>query len=121
MELKDFVSATLLEIVEGVQAAQVKAKKFGSVISPDLGPQAQGTLQKQGVQISNTMQVIEFVEFDVCVTTSNNAEKENEINGGIKIQIFNLGGSLKEKFLSNNQAQHKIKFKVPLVYPRPIE
>jgi hypothetical protein len=98
MELKDFISATLLEILEGVKIAQEKAKNFGAIISPELGPQAQGALQSKGIQISNTLQVIEFV--------------------GLKIQIFNIGASATEKTINNNQAQHKIKFKVPLVYPR---
>lgn len=119
MELKDFVSATLVEILEGVKTAQEKAKSFGATISPELGPQAQGVLQNQGVQISNTLQVIEFVEFEVCVTTAENEEVESKANAGLKIHIFNVGASLAEKTLSNNQAQHKIKFKVPLVYSKP--
>lgn len=118
MELKDFISATLLEILEGVKIAQGKAKNFGAIISPELGPQAQGALQSKGIQISNTLQVIEFVEFDVCVTTSENAELGSNLNAGLKIQIFNIGASATEKTINNNQAQHKIKFKVPLVYPR---
>ena len=118
MELKDFVSATLLEILEGVKNAQGKAKNFGAIISPELGPQAQGALQSKGVQISNTLQVIEFVEFDVSITTSENTEADNNLNAGIKIQIFNVGASANEKTSNNSQSQHKIKFKVPLVYPR---
>lgn len=119
MELKDFVSATLLEIVQGVHSAQSKAKALGATISPELGPQAQGALQSKGIQISNTMQVIEFVEFEVCVTTSENTEVESKANAGLKIYVINVGASVGEKALNNNQAQHKIKFKVPLVYPRP--
>jgi hypothetical protein len=68
MELKDFISATLLEILEGVKAAQEKATDFGATISPELGPQAQGALQNKGVQNSNTLQVIEFVVYWFSVT-----------------------------------------------------
>lgn len=119
MELKDFISATLVEILEGVKTAQDKAKNFGATISPELGPQAQGALQGRGVQISNTLQVIEFVEFDVCITTSENAVVDGKANAGLKIHVFNIGASIGESTTNNHQAQHKIKFKVPLVYSRP--
>jgi hypothetical protein len=48
------------------------------------------------------------VEFDISVIV--NESSENDVNGGIKVALVNLGGGKKES--ESNQNIHKINFEV---------
>jgi len=87
MELKEFISQTLVEIVEGVQDAKDTAK-HGTIM-----PQSRaGTAQQ--------------VHFDVAVTTTSST------TGGGKVSVMGIGGEIGGQ--SEHQAVSRIKFDVPI-------
>jgi hypothetical protein len=92
MELKDFIKHALLDVVNGVEEANQEKNRFRLTSQKHYGTGENG--QK--------------VEFDVSVMV--NESSENDLKGGIKVALVNLGGGRKE--LESNQNVHKIKFEV---------
>jgi hypothetical protein len=92
MELKDFIKNTLLDIVNGVEEANKEMNRF------HLSSHKHYETGESGQK----------VEFDVSVIITESSE--NDINGGIKVALVNLGGGFKES--EKNQNTHKIKFEV---------
>lgn len=99
MELQNFITETLKQIVEGVQGAQkyIATKQINATIQP-----------------KKSQEKIETVEFDVAVTSIES--NQSGISGGIKVaSIFNIGGEGKN--LSSEQNISRIKFKVQIELP----
>ena len=112
MELKDFVSETLKQIIEGVDDAQSFAKEKGASINPELYLNtsiASSTGQLKTVDGKN----VSTIEFDVAVTATEGKGTKGGI--GIVAGAINLG--------STGQTNHEkvsvsnIKFSVPLSLP----
>ena len=85
MELKEFITKTLIEIKEGISDAGEK-----------------------GVRVSDSS--AKQVEFDISVTT--NSADESKIGAGIFVTGIGLGANTKE--INNNSAVSRIKFTLPL-------
>ena len=104
MELKDFITATLIEIQSGVQAAIDHAvkNKIGGAINPSWG----GTKAING-------SLIEKVQFDIAVTVSDKTAGSAE--GGIKVVGLKIGGSGSGSIETSNVS--RIQFSIPVVPP----
>nr|WP_319570407.1 hypothetical protein [uncultured Draconibacterium sp.] len=99
-ELKEFVSETIQQIIEGVKDAG-----FTLVTKIDY--------EKDGyVQIGDGMK--QKIEFDISVTTTETTKKEGKAGVMIKVVDFGVKGSDNKEATSMN----KIKFQVPVVYPQ---
>lgn len=85
MELKEFISKTLIEIQEGISEAN-----------------------KKGLEISDT--TAKEIEFDISVTT--NSTDESKLGAGIFVTGLGIGANNKETI--NNLAVNRIRFSLPL-------
>lgn len=95
MELKEFVTKTLVEIIEGVTEAQSKAKDApGGVVPTKADP-------------------IERVAFDVALTTS----KSKESKGGIGVFLGGAGIGGQKQAAGEAKSFSRIKFSVPILLP----
>lgn len=92
MELKTFITNTLLDITQGVEDANKLSNRF----------------HLSGYKHSATEQSGQKIEFDLSIVVKESSE--NDINGGIKLAIFNLGAGTKTS--ESNQNIHKLKFDV---------
>lgn len=114
MDLKDFISEALIQIVEGVSVAQGPIREKGGEVSPKLsgGPSlnsAHGFIQaKSGGQA-------QLVQFDVALTVKDEAGAKGKI--GVVSGLFNIGGGTDLR--SENASVTTIRFKVPLILPSP--
>ena len=68
MDLKDFVSQTLSQIVEGVQTAQSQIKTKGAVINPSFIGNYKEIAKHGGGFMTNVGGYAQVVEFDVTLT-----------------------------------------------------
>lgn len=105
MELKEFVSETLKEIISGVKNAQAFAQENGACINPNQF----GTLAtpKHILDMGDgTVSIVQPVEFDVCVTHV----KKKSGKGGIEIVTGSMG--------SSTSTASRIKFSVAVSLPR---
>lgn len=113
MELKEFITAVLTEIIDGVKNAQRGAEhaREGEV-NPLLSTQ-QGELQKQGHLVTRWGQMVQSVKFDVAVTV----EKGKGTKGGIGIFMGGIGvGSQGESKVSQASVS-RIQFEIPVSLP----
>lgn len=114
MDLKDFVSQTLAQIVEGVQASQRSAAIFGASVNPVLsGTQAEAA--KHGFLWSEAG-FAQVVSFDVALTVTEGTGTKGGI--GVFVGTVTLGAS-GQSTTTNSSVSH-VKFSVPLVLP-PLE
>lgn len=105
MELKDFITESLVQIQEGVQAAidhRVETPKAAGVINP---------VWDSALNISR--QDIQNVEFDVAVTIAD--KTINNANGGIRVCAIQLGASHDQSVELSSVT--RIKFSVPVILP----
>lgn len=107
MELREFISTVLVEIVRGVEDAQSRIKDSKATINP-LGLQTQIALE----QNEGSPEFSE-VEFEVGVR----ADKKGGAGGGIGVQlaVFSVGGD--RKSLESESHINKLRFSVPVHLP----
>lgn len=112
MELKEFISQALADVVQGVLDAQQVLGTNGKYINPELSTQ-QGTHEKHGKLVSIQGQLVQTVEFDVAVTATEGTGTKGGI--GVVAGIFALGaqGQSSEEV----SAVSRIKFSVPITLP----
>lgn len=93
MELKDFITETLKQLVDGVEEAQKYI----------VDKQKKATINPKGMHNN-----IETVDFDVAVTSTENVT--NSVSGGIRVaSIFSIGGENKNNTLEQNISRSCLK------------
>jgi hypothetical protein len=111
MDLKDFVSQTLTQIVEGVKESQTVATARGASVNPILsGTQAEAA--KHGFLWSEAG-FAQVVSFDVALTVTEGTGTKGGI--GVFAGALTLGAS-GQSATTNSSVSH-VKFSVPLVLP----
>lgn len=109
MELKDFIQATLEQIVEGVSNAKDSIEKKGAVINP-----AALNFRKDGQWNSYEHAMPQDVAFDVGLTST---DKKGSSEGiGVFLGSISLGK--KNDSGIESVAVTRVKFTVPLVLPQ---
>jgi len=105
MELKDFISQTLVEIQAGVHDAIQKtiANKTAGAINPSWAPD---NLPLPG-------ELRQLVKFDIAVTVSD--KLAGEAGGGIKVIGLKLGGDVTDSTETNKVS--RIQFSIPIIPP----
>jgi hypothetical protein len=112
MELREFVSASLLQIVQGVADSATEISRLGGAVSPAFHPNPTNNLL--GRLKSDASTPVYAVEFDVAVVASSTMGAE----GGAKLQvatILSIGG--KGSGSEKDETTSRIKFSVPLSLP----
>jgi len=114
MELKDFVSEALTQIIEGVHDAKEKVKDKGAEINPHLIGGIDLVARHGGGIETSSGNVAHIVEFDIAVTIVEGKGTKGGI--GIVTGAINLGSSGQSS--TENSSISKIKFNVPLALPK---
>lgn len=112
VELRDFVSQVLSEIVLGVSDAQEAIKQTSGEISPTglrfSKPQGPPVVFKEGRGL------VQQVEFDIAITTKRTTGAQAKA-GIFVAQLFNLGAEADTS--SEKEGINRIKFAVPVLLP----
>ncbi|NMG04929.1 hypothetical protein [Azoarcus taiwanensis] len=108
MELKDFVKATLEQIVEGVAAAQETIEARGGIVNP-----SNMSFLKDGSWSKYRHAMPQEVIFDVALTSTDRRGSSEGI--GVFLGSISLGK--KSDSGVERVAMTKVKFSVPLVLP----
>lgn len=104
MELKDFVSKTLIDIVEGVKDAQVLAREYDASINPA----NTGILTSSKTIMAKDNGNITFLQ---RVDFSLSLQEYSSIDGKIGIKVVMAGGEL------HNMTENKVSFCIPIALP----
>ncbi len=107
MELKDFISETLKEIVNGIEAAQWDTAEKGAYINPVLSCDAFPDPSTSSIiRLRNGLRtVVQPIHFDVCITSSESKSGK----AGIKVVSGNIE--------SSTATESRIKFVIPISLP----
>lgn len=112
MNLKEFVSEALVQIIEGVIDAHDRTKQFGAIVNPIIsGSQEHGA--KHGF-VASTDGAAQMVHFDVALEAKEGTGTKGGI--GVVTGIFSLGSSGQSN--AENSTVSRVKFGVPIVLPR---
>ncbi|ATZ74166.1 hypothetical protein CWC33_10895 [Idiomarina sp. X4] len=117
MNLKEFISESIVEIVEGIVDAQSRIQSDDAKIVPEISKvftqsQTGGTNLALGWDKQSNL--IHSVEFDIAVTANEGTETRGGI--GVVAGVFALGSQ--GKSLESNQSISRLKFRVPISFPR---
>lgn len=113
MELKEFVTAVLTEIIDGVKDAQRESEHAREGEVNPLLSTNQGDLQRQGRLVSRWGQLVQSVKFDVAVT----AEERTGTKSGIGIFIGAVGIGSQGESKASQTSESRIQFEVPVSLP----
>jgi hypothetical protein len=117
MELKEFVSQTLSQIIEGVKNAQDKSSELGGIVNPFLSDIADRSkiIGHTYLRPDTKPQPVFPVEFDVAISTTDTTG--STAGGGIFVGAF--GAGVKGQDSSSNAQVNRIRFFVPVSLPEP--
>lgn len=118
MELKTFISKTLVEISTGVLEAQKSLLDKNVLINPLIGKGFGETRHPSivGVALGQAGQAVLTVDFDLVVTISEESETGGKISV-IAALIGGIGGSINSRDSTESSAANTIKFSVPIAFP----
>lgn len=111
MDLKDFVSQTLIQIVQGAADAAEAVEALGGAVSP--AHQVRAGSEMLGLVSDQSGRQAQAVRFDVGILVETDSTIKG--GGGIKVMSFQVGGSLSEG--DRHQQTSRIQFVVPLALP----
>ena len=107
MELQEFIRSVLVQIVRGVEHAQLDLKDSQATINPE-GISAQIALE-QGKQTPS----FGSVEFEVAVEVKNQTEQSG--GAGIQVAVFKMGVDGKKLEIESHVS--KLRFGIPIHLP----
>ncbi len=111
MDLKDFVSQTLIQIVQGAADAAEAVEALGGAVSP--AHQVRAGSEMLGLVSDESGRQAQAVKFDVGILVETDSTIKG--GGGIKVMSFQVGGSLSEG--DRHQHTSRIQFVIPLALP----
>lgn len=113
MDLKEFVSETMVQIVEGVRDAQTRTTDSEGVsVSPPIGG-APSMASDHGF-ISTPDGKAQIVKFDVALTVTNSEKGKGGV--GVFSGMLNVGGGMESG--NENTSLSRVQFAIPLRLPR---
>lgn len=112
MDLKEFVSSVLTQIVDGVREAQSGRGIESGLINPNLFA-SQGALHEKGHLVSRHGQLVQNVEFDVALTVNEGTQTK----GGIGVFVGTVGLGSQGQSDKSASSVSRVKFSVPLSLP----
>jgi hypothetical protein len=113
MTVKEFVEDTLVQIVEGVKAAQARVVPSGAFINPK--GMTFHTSQLEGRRWHlQTHEVEEVVRFDLAVTS----ESGSGTKGGVGVFVGAVALGSQGQSASKDLVVNRVQFAVPILLPQ---
>ena len=109
IELRDFISNALTQLIDGIVNAQEYAQNKGAVINPV------DKFASDFERMSRTedLQLVHIIEFDVAVAVSEN----KQLKGGIGIVVPELSFGYQGSISNQKNAVSRISFSIPVILP----
>ncbi len=121
MELREYISITLTDIIGGIEDAQEEIKQSesrknkGTLINPKGAFLDKGNIQTFVHSISAPQRIVERIEFEVLVELE--AGEEGKVGIGVFSGVLGIGGQAKLEDKSTEA--NRLKFSIPVVFPSP--
>ena len=108
MQLKDFVSETISQIIEGVETAQRFGARYDALVNPH------GLETNADYRDEATGEAASLVEFDVAIT----ADEARETKGGIGVFVAAVALGSQGQSGTSTSTVSRVKFAVPVHLPK---
>ena len=109
MELRDFISETLIQIVQGINDAQEALKDTDCAINPrDIVFE-----NRSYVNLKNKLHIVHDIDFNIALTNTSNSEDKT----GIGVMLGSCGIGNNKTSSGGNTSNTNISFSVPVVFP----
>lgn len=115
MELKNFISSTLVEIAEGIKDAQEKFKEMGGVVNPSNIFMQNGLCSPGGNPQKSPDRCYNLSNIEFEIELAENNDSENRAGIGVLLSQIGLGANTREQHLS--ASMNKVKFNVQVKFP----
>ncbi len=112
MELKDFVSGTIIQIIERVNSAIEYGNKHNARVNPDLRIVVHHLESITADEFSKNY--VNIIDFDVAVTTG----KEGEVKSGLGIFVGGIGVGAQATMDEASSTANRIRFSIPVMLPK---
>lgn len=113
MDLKDFIKASLIDIVSAVKETQETVKEYATI-----SPLVTDGNKWHAVRMKDGIANVSKIDFDVAVTTESKDNAQNGIEAGIKVAgVFNMGLGSKGSASETAQNISRIRFSIPVILP----
>jgi hypothetical protein len=110
VELRDFISNSLIQLIDGILNAQAYAESKGAKINPtDRFP---SDFEKMS-RTEKEFRLVHVIEFDVAVAVTEN----KQLAGGIGIVVPELNLGYQGKIDRSKNAISRIQFSIPIILP----
>ena len=113
MELQEFISQTLRQIIDGVRDAQTHALQHGARVNPQVSAARVHAAKGNEIWDEQSRTVGREVQFDVAISTSEGAASK----GGAGLFVGPLALGARGESESTDTSSSRIKFSVPVVLP----
>ena len=113
MELKEFLSETLLAIIAGITDAQGKASEHGALVNPTGLMRNVNNVSDNAIWDNSNNNYARTISFDIAITA------EDTATGGAKVTVLSglLGGDIGGEKGNKNSVASRIQFAVPVLLP----
>jgi hypothetical protein len=113
MDLKDFVSETLVSIISGVADAQEKSKELGANVNPSGLMRNTSNVASNAVWDNSNNNYAQSVNFDIAVTAEDTAK------AGAKVKVITgiFGANANAESGNKNSLASRVQFTVPILLP----
>lgn len=112
MDVRDFVSSTIDQVMQAVSDSQTSARALGGYVNPTAH-----TLPKEGAKhigLTATGQAIFMIDFDIAVTIG----AESGADGGAKLQVASIiSVGAKGRVTDKSESTSRVRFAVPVTLP----
>jgi hypothetical protein len=119
MELKEFISQSIIQIVNGIIDGHKEVRKVGALVNPRIGKKEMGTAQRNDILagLGDNGDHINFLEFDVALIAS----EDTKGKGGLGVFVGAIGLGATGESVSANSQQSRLKFTIPIQFPAAFE
>lgn len=111
MELKEFVSETIVQITQGILDAQEQTKSTGILISPPLRTEKDGQYEINRRDKMNY--ILQTLHFDVSLSVESTTTGGGQGKASIAVFSASLGGKKESKDTNTS----RISFDIPICWP----
>ena len=117
MELKDFITESLVQINLAIEESNEKLKDSTAIINPGKiqinSEESQAYGRESSKIIHQDKRVVQKVDFDVAVY----AQNDKKAGGGAKISIASISIGGDGEIINSNKSESRLKFSIPVIYP----
>jgi len=117
MDLKEFITESLVQISEGIIDANIRLKDTSAIANPH-GVQANSNNAKAYGRIHENYiekgPLVQLIEFDVAL----HAETGKQSGGRLKLAIASIGVDGSKQSSKSSSSESRVKFAIPMVFPQ---